>query len=829
MVVYTYTFSLLIMPIFLLVLLILLRSFGFTHPFRPEQFHARSVKSGTWTSRLIEALLLFCVAGIILVFSATNTSTGGYLLMLDQLNTAFAAVNLQVAVGAGLGLLLSMLLCLLWRSFTGTLVAAGVVIVYATLLNGPGDPLERLAGPEAGERQVTWTIQLGGCDVDGAELWVNGVRLGTLPYTTTLDEFKAKVPFWPEPPAAMVSEEDRWKMPSYSPWNWGGYDQSWRRWAKIVMPGESAKRWGVERDDSKEAEAARTYYAQVKYGDEWGYSRGKSGGGGGGRYIYHTTTSIKGVRFPKREKRLEALLDRARLANYRPADEWFDAIESFGEDAVVALRRLTATEMQLDEVLTQWAARRYQLDQVTDPASAWRAFEVICDEADRQQFYSTASIAGRAVEMLVPMLDAQTLARKAIKIIRSTNSYGWYHWYLGGEPHFGYAERPKGLRTGGGRTMGAWRGGGRNKLPMHAYAVAQAVWQMDHYLDGQDPCHENVIEQKVVPEFLVRSYDDIDRVKLANTIGSATLDSYLLRQDWRADVKQLPWDHRFHIIGTEVNGWLYLLSTLNSPAGDTFRQKHAHRITDMADGVTVRVDTLEELEFLFGDLDKGKKSLAYQYWLRFKTLARRQKYHAIVLQYEYLVRMEPVSTAEMYVDAYREFDGDYGRISEAFRELKALPAPKRELVYTALWQAVEEDVSHVSGWPASDPNGTRDYLLRNLKNTQTKHMLADELINDLHSETPRAKPERVKAWLAHEEPEHPLMIMLADDNDPALRVLVLDAIEQHPTPANRQILQKLLADDEEQVRQAARGTSSALEALAAMPLSSLVSRPSGSF
>jgi hypothetical protein len=818
-------FTVIVLPVLLVAFLIFLRVFGLARPFRPAQFCARSAKSGTWASRCSEALMLTCVGGLVFLFTATNRSTGGYLFTLDQLNPAFAAVNLQLALGAGAGLLLSVLLCLFWRNFAGVLVVSVVLVVYATFLNGPDELLERLGGADAMERQVSWTIQLGACDVDDAELWVNGVHLGSLPYTTTPDEFKAKVPFWAEPPDEMTNDEDRLKTPHYSPRGTSGFDSSWGQWAKIVMPGDSAKHWDRDGEDSQEAEASRSYYARIRFGDEWGYSRGKSGGGGGGRYIYHTNTTISSVRFPQRERRLEMLLDRARLANYRPPDDWFDAIESFGEDAVIAMRRLSATEIQMEEILAQWAYRRYQLGQVADQASAWRTFETICAEADNQGFYSTVSIAGKAVELLCPRLNPETLAKRAIKIIRSVNSYGWNHWYLGGKPHFGYADRARGLRTGARRTTGAWRGGGPDSLPMHAYVVAHAVWKMDEYLDTQDPQLENVIERKVVPAFLAENYDDINLVMLTNAIGSEALDCYLLRRDWRADAKRIPWDHQFHVQGSEVNGWLYLLSILDSPGGESFRQEHAHRIREMADGVTARVDAVEELAFLFVDLDKGEKSLACQYWPRFKTLSRRRKRDAIVMQYEYLLRMEPVSTADMYVEAFSELPGDYSRVSGAFKGLKALPDSKRELVTLALRRAVEEDSSHVTGWSGSDPHGARDFLLRDLNAVVSKRMLAERVLKDLHLAMPNAKPEGVKDWLANAEPGHPLMPMLGQDADPALRVLVLDAIKTHPTPANREILQTLLKDDDEQVRGQAEDTGAALSALAELPLASLCSMP----
>jgi len=784
-----------------------------------------SAPLGSKKSRWAETVLLFCVTGTIFVFIATSTSTGGRLLVLDRLNPAFASVNIIVAVCIGVCLLLCILICYFGQASVATIMVGLVLVIYATLLNGPGELLERMAGEKGGERKVTWTINIGGCDVKGAELWVNGVRLGTLPYTTTPEEFKAKVPYWPEEPAEMKNKEDDWIVPSYSPWSSRGKDHNGSRWADFVMPGESSKYWGKHYRDSKEEEKARTYYAQFKYAGEWGYSSGTSGGGSGGKYIYHTNTFFKGVRFPEREKRLETLFDKARLADYSPGDGWFEALETFGEDAVIAIRLLVEIEPQMENILEQWAIRKYNLDQVADRASAWKAFENICTEADTRKFYSTADIAGKAVEMLIPMLDPETLSKRAIKIIRSSNNYGWYRWQLAGKQHFGFADRPEGLRTGAKRTMGEWRGGGRDKLPMHAYALAHAIWKMDEYLDAKDCVNENIIEQKVVPQFLAQNYNDINRIKLAIPIGSIELDKFLIRQNWRTDAENLPRNERLRLQGREINGWLYLLSKLKSPTGDEFRRTQSRLIMQMADSSMERsdMDAAEELGFLFVDLDKGKESMAYRYWPGFSKLSRKHKHYEIQMRYIYLIKMEPVSTVEMYVKALQEFHGGYSDASTAFSKLKKLPEPKKEKVCLALKAALNEDTSNITGWSGSDKNGARDFLLRKLEWILSKQMLAEKVLNDLHCEKPNATPETVGLWLANAEPSHPLIAILAEDENPSLRRSVLDAVKAHPTPENRTILQKLVADDNERVRSAAEETVSELKILTRMASAEFVS------
>ncbi len=274
---FSLTVIILLLVVLAAVIWLVLRGLGFLRFSKVENVLAGSAPVDDKVSAIAEAIILLCVGGIIFIFTATNTSTGGRMLILDELHPVFASVNRTVAICAGVCLLLSVLVCLFRRTSVATILAAFVLIVYATLLNGPGELLEKMAGKEATERQVTWTINIGGCDVEGAELWVNGNRLGTLPYTTTPEEFKSKVPFWPDPPTEMQDKEDCWQIPHYTPWGGGGYNYSWRRWAKIVMPGEDAKRWGSHRHDTEGDEKARTYYAQVKFGNEWGYSRGGGG------------------------------------------------------------------------------------------------------------------------------------------------------------------------------------------------------------------------------------------------------------------------------------------------------------------------------------------------------------------------------------------------------------------------------------------------------------------------------------------------------------------------------------------------------------------------
>ncbi len=812
--------SLIIIPVLAIGLWLLLRKIVFIQSDSVTKNLPASATQGCKKSRLAEAIMLLCCGGIILIFTATNRSTCGRLLVLDELNPEFAAVNLIVAICAGVGLLASVLVCLLWRTAIATILVAFVLIVYATLLNGHKSFLEDLAGPNANQRQVSWTIQTEGCDIEGAELWVNGVQLGTLPFTITPDEFKAKVPFWPEPPVGFETREGGLKIAYYSlygPMEEHGH-RSWSRWAEIIMPAESTKRWGgaLRNEGTRKA---RTYYAQVKYDGQWGYCQTGGGGGDGGGYIYHVRSGIR-ARFPDREKRIETLLDKARLADYKPDTAWFDTADTFGEDVVIALRKAVPKEPQMEDMLALWAQHRYKLlEQLNNETSAWQAFEAICNEADREGIYSTSSIAGKAVELLAPQLPPKALADKAIKLIRSTRYYPWALWTLAGKKHFGgrtKSAKPLRLTTGY-----EGYGGGGNQLPISAYAVTHAAWKMDEYLDEKEPQKENIIEREVVPEFLAQNYLKTSLIRLAAVIGSSKLDQYLLKQDWRASVENSPYHQimRPVIGGDEVNGWLYLLMNLDTPVGQKFRMKHKQKCFDLANVFVgdyySRHDGNKGLDFLF-----YQNNLARGYWpyyLRAMTKVRNPE-DKLYLSFQYLSKIEPHSKVQDYVHCWRQAQGNSTDNILGMSDFKGfIPKPKREQIVNALIEAVNH--SEFKPKKHRSIEQIKKSLIGQIKllgqsPSELAIKRAEHILDVLHTGKKNdIKPEYVKSWLANVAPDHPLIEMLVADENPKFRVFVLDAIVNHPTPKNRTILKTLLNDPNPQVQSAAKISAEKLKSI----------------
>ena len=371
------------------------------------------------TTRMTEAAILGIMALGVLLIAATSQSNHGMLLNLDLLFPAAARAHVGVAAGALIGVLISVFITTRGRTVLGTVCAAIVLTAYGLILNGPGELIHAMASHEDSRPIARYTINISGCGVRGADLWVNDVYLGKTPYATTLDEFTKKVPYWPEPPKGLTDKTDSVQVPQYGAPR--TYYRSEPTWIEFKLPRrpeprrDRHKRRRATRGRSGEGEQLK-YYARVKYAGEWGYyGGGRGGGGGGGGYRYHAHTHFNVV-FPARQARLESLLNQARLKDYRVDSAWFEAIETYGADGWLALRKAADAEPEMMQVLDQWAIWKHDLSKAVDADSAWSALERIRNEAEDRQMYITADPMGRAVELLIKALKDEDRSVRGLAV-----------------------------------------------------------------------------------------------------------------------------------------------------------------------------------------------------------------------------------------------------------------------------------------------------------------------------------------------------------------------------------------------------------------------------
>ena len=757
--------------------------------------------SASRTARVVEATVLGACATIILAIASTSQNTGGLLLMLDELNPQYATANVIMFLCALAGAVVAILIARSGRSILATITMAVVLIGYGFVLNGGSYAGSWFLAKQMTEPAVKYTINISKANVEGAELWVNGVYLGKLPYTATLDEFEAKVPYWPQPPADYRT--DKVETPRYDPM--GTSTSVGQRWINFDRPSRG--------NDIHSNPEQKTYYARVRYAGEWGVATGNSGGSGGGA----RASSNFSVTFPEREKRLAVLLNKARLADYRVGPEWFQAIETYNEDGWIALRNAADNEPRMMEVFDAWAMWRYGLDKVTDAEMAWQTFERIGEEADVQQQYLTPSVAGRAVELLVPKLPQERLLDKACKLIRNTGSFQYFKWDMNGRLQFGYSQRPGGVSLGRGSET-SFSGGriGSPEFPMSGFPVTHAVWMLYQ-------SQPNVIQRRIVPEIIRWQYQAglATPLVVAACFGGPDIDQFLLRQNWHADPRQLEREERVWLMGRDMNKWLYLLAYLNDDAGREFRRRHAGTVMDLADKFYKDgfLSWQASIDFVFMD-----PWLAKEYWPRFARLAREKSPDfALETQWRYLQQMGSHATPAMYVEAWKDTD-KLDATNDGFRVLGELEPQMRRAVAEALIQRVQSDDSNLKAddrvGEGSDREGTRRRTLSELEAYRAGNPKSDKpyLLKQLKEGNPDEQErlrKNIPLWLAHTQPDSPQVEVLTRSEDPDLRLMVMGAMREYATPAHQQLLEQLLQDPAPAVQAAAKDVAAQLKMLAA--------------
>ena len=781
----------------------------------------------------IEAAVLGIAGLLVFAVAATTRNTGGYLFNLDELAPDYATINVILFVCAAIGVALAILVALWGRTVAGTIVMGVVLVGYGTVLNVPRHPGAWFLPKQRVEPRIEYTFDFSRPNVRGAELWINGVRLGEMPYTTTLAELNAKVPQWSKPPADFKTAMVKTRQ-DFSP-NGESYSEE-KQWVSFELPFLGSQDMSYP-PTIHPYQNPKTYYARVRYAGQWA---GQSGMGHSGTQNERGTTQFIAsfsVSFPEREKRLSTLLNLARLADYRVGLEWFEAIETYHQDGATALYEAAEREPRMMEVLDAWATRRYGLDKVTDAESAWSAFQQICDEADARREYFSESAAGRAVELLLPKLPQTKLVDKAVKLIEAYHtkyelgSLSW-SYSTNGRFRFGSTDR-LGATDANSQLRNRWFSDTNRQAgpyPQSAFAVAHAVILLNERLRyADDQSEPNILQRKIAPAIIrslyrYKQYAWDHPMQAVVEIGGPEVDQFLLRQKWWAKPEQLDWSERNRLGGSETNIWLYFLANLNDEAGQSFRRPQASAIMDMADEIVGNSWTIfsglpSSMDFIFIDPGFAKKYLP-----RFIELTQRKPHeYPIWAQWRYLVRLGDAADSQMFVETWKNAEIEIGYMP--FRMLDQLKPRMRQEVVDALVKQIE-DTSEDKLVSKYKFRGVKEQVLNELYQHAGKQQIADRLFAKLQPGVP-AVPEDVfrnaAIWLAHTQPDSPLVAMLVNADKPELRMLAIDALQEFPTPQHREFLEKLLQDPDATVRTGAEKASGNLKKLTARKPAEFVS------
>ncbi len=228
-------------------------------------FLPASAPAAGGVARTVEATVLGVAALVILV---------GWRVLVGQLPGAAQSTSSQVlfvcvAIGAGIAVLLA----IRGRTRAGASLLAVLVGIYG--MAQVGNSAAWSPPLPAENPTVTYTIDLGGTNAKGADLWVNSVYLGKTPYTTTLSDFEAKVPYWPAPPADYKATKTGTHYGPRAP----GFElrYRWIRFTRSQCYSSYTDRL-PEKGTHPNRDEMAIYYAKVRYAGQWALAGTSSSG-----------------------------------------------------------------------------------------------------------------------------------------------------------------------------------------------------------------------------------------------------------------------------------------------------------------------------------------------------------------------------------------------------------------------------------------------------------------------------------------------------------------------------------------------------------------------
>ncbi|MEX1016067.1 MAG: hypothetical protein WDZ31_04910 [Phycisphaeraceae bacterium] len=644
---------------------------------------ARSMPGPGWSTRLVETGTLGAlgVAALLpLVWERT------FIELPDLARPEVRQAYMIALALTGLGLLIAMLTAM-YSNWCGGLLLV-VLVCFASHWGFAGhSPTWMQLVSEPQRKQAGWLVFGPKPGYRGVQLHVNGVHLGELPVTISMEAFEARVPYWHQPPEGLSERDLLFE---------DGQEHLDRPWGLLKLPVRDLRyTWPPSHGHDE-----RHYYAQVELDGEWGTFYGGGGMGGSQSHIAYAQRGLR-PRFPGYDERVREHLQAAQETNGQVDAAWFATMASFAPRGEAMLLSRAKEDPALQRVVDTWVNHRYALNEVRDADDAWRLLERIADEAEKRGAYDMASITGAAVERLVPYLDPERLTDTAVAAIRA--GYGGYN---SGRLD---ADRLVSLST---HTSVESRIMARRPQPIRHHVFAHAVWTMHEHLQAQGGSGPNVVQRRVL-DALVYSYPHNHRSNRAlnRALAMGWPDGYrfMSRQPWHRSAYS-PSDEFGMRVGNGgyVNVWLYRLLCLEMPDGQRFRTRYSQYLRQTADTIVEASSgyiDIDELKFLFLDPQLGNMSPGMTYWPRFKELTATPQngsgYWGLLARVQYLIRLEPHATVPMYVEALRASEGSLGG-DYAANHLEQLPPDKERAVLEAwvseLKQILENPPEPMEPW-----------------------------------------------------------------------------------------------------------------------------------
>jgi hypothetical protein len=172
----------------------------------------------------------------------------------------------------------------------------------------------------------------------------------------------------------------------------------------------------------------------------------------------------------------------------------------------------------------------------------------------------------------------------------------------------------------------------------------------------------------------------------------------------------------------------------------------------------------------------------------------------------------------MYVEAFRGISRTQYPLEDGLRELSSLPSSRRDMIYNALKEAIEQDLSHLGLSDSKSIEKARRYMLRSLDQAASSDQ---EKVGQMFQRLNERTSAYVVKWLHNLNDDHGTLPLLAKSDRADLRRLALYGIESHPTPAHRALLNPLLQDPDAEVSVAAQAVQMKLNDLANVSLETL--------